>query len=155
MKAISAAGFILAASSCLAAAGAVAGTPSQVGVWKKNAAESLGMADQSGSETVKIRRHDAVLDFTWTGVGNDGKIETFSFKGPVDGKVQALPGDAGLKGAMIPTPDGVIESKLWSKDGSLEDKFCILTTPTRLTCFATVTDSAGKQSLFREVFDKM
>lgn len=154
MKAIKATGFILAAASCLAAAGAVAGTPLQVGVWKKNATESLGMADPGGSETVKIRRHDAVLDYTWTGVGSDGKIETFSFKGPVDGKVQALPGDAGLRGAMIRTPDGVIEGKLWFKDGSIEDKFCILTTPKKLTCFATVTDASGKASLFKEVFDK-
>jgi hypothetical protein len=145
---------ILVAVLCLAA-GATTAKPSQVGTWKKNAAESLGMADPGGSETVVIRRHDTVLDYTWTGTGSDGKTETFSFKGPVDGKEQALPGDAGLRGAMIPTPEGVIEGKLWFKDGSIEDKFCILTTPKRLTCFATFTDSAGKQSLFREVFDKV
>lgn len=56
---------------------------------------------------------------------------------------------------MIATPEGVIESKLWSKDGSLEDKFCILSAPTRLTCFATLTDASGKKSIFKEVFDKV
>jgi hypothetical protein len=129
-------------------------TASQVGIWKKNAAESLNMADPGGSETVEIRRHDNVLDYTWTGTGSDGKTETFSYAGPVDGKAQKLPGDTGLRGAMIPTPDGVIEGKLWFPDGSIEDKYCILTTPRRLTCFATFTDSAGKTSLFKEVFDK-
>ena len=129
-------------------------TASQVGVWKKNAAESLNMADPGGSETVEIRRHDSVLDYTWTGTGSDGKTETFSYAGPVDGKEQKLPGDTGLRGAMIPTPNGVIEGKLWFPDGSIEDKYCILTSPIRLTCFATFTDSAGKTSLFKEVFDK-
>jgi len=112
------------------------------------------MADPGGSEIVVIRRHDSVLDYTWTGAGSDGKTETFSYAGPVDGKEQKLPGDSGLRGAMIPTPDGVIEGKLWFPGGGVEDKYCILTSPKRLTCFATFTDSAGKASLFKEVFDK-
>jgi hypothetical protein len=129
-------------------------TASQVGTWKKNAAESLNMADPVGSETVVIRRHDTVLDYTWTGTDSDGKTETFSYAGPVDGKEQKLPGDTGLRGAMIPTPDGVIEGKLWFPDGGVEDKYCILTTPGKLTCFATFTENSGKTSLFKEVFDK-
>jgi hypothetical protein len=132
----------------------IGATASQVGTWKKNAAESLNMADPGGSETVVIRRHDTELDYTWTGTGSDGKTETFSYAGPVDGKEQKLPGDSGLHGAMIPTPDGVIEGKLWFPDGGVEDKYCILTAPRRLTCFATFTDSAGTASLFKEVFDK-
>ena len=135
-------------------AAGIAATASQVGTWKKNAAESLNMADPGGSETVVIRRHDTVLDYSWTGTGSDGKTETFSYFGPVDGKEQKLPGDNGLRGAMIPTPDGVIEGKLWFPGGGVEDKYCILTNPKRLTCFATFTDSAGKASLFKEVFDK-
>ncbi len=125
-----------------------------IGTWKKNSAESFGMSDPTGSEVVVITRHDAVLAYTWTGTTSDGKTETFSYSGSVDGKVQPLPGNAGLRGAMIPTPSGIIESKLWGPDGSLEDKFCILTEPRRLTCFATVTDGAGKVSLFKEVFDR-
>ena len=152
----------IAGVACLAAltltslwpAEGISATASQVGTWKKNAAESLNMADPGGSETVAIRRHDTVLDYTWTGTGSDGKTETFSYAGPVDGKEQKLPGDSGLRGAMIPTPDGVIEGKLWFPGGGVEDKYCILTSPKRLTCFATFTDSAGKASLFKEVFDK-
>jgi hypothetical protein len=64
----------------------IGATASQVGTWKKNAAESLNMADPGGSETVVIRRHDTVLDYTWTGTGSDEKTETFSYSGPVDGK---------------------------------------------------------------------
>lgn len=132
----------------------IGATASQVGTWKKNAAESLNMANPGGQETVVIRRHDTVLDYTWTGTGSDGKTETFSYSGAVDGKERTLPGDSGLRGAMIPTPDGVIEGKLWFPDGGVEDKYCILTAPKRLTCFATFTDKDGKASLFREVFDK-
>ena len=139
---------------CLWPAMRAKATASQVGTWKKNAAESLNMADPGGSETVVIRRHDTVLDYTWTGTGSDGKTETFSYSGPVDGKEQKLPGDSGLRGAMIPTPDGVIEGKLWFPDSGVEDKYCILTAPKKLTCFATFTDGAGKTSLFKEVFDK-
>ena len=138
----------------LSSAGALAASNPYVGTWTKNVAESIGMSDPSGSETTVIKRHDSVLDYTWTGVGSDGKKETFSYSGAVDGKREALPGGTGLEGAMITTPSGVIEGKLWSKDGSVEDKFCILSAPRRLTCFATLTDGAGKTSLFKEVFDR-
>ena len=152
----------IAGIACMAAliltglwpAAGIGATASQVGTWKKNAAESLNMADPGGSETVVIRRHDTVLDYTWTGTGSDGKTETFSYAGPVDGKEQKLPSDSGLRGAMIPTPDGVIEGKLRFPDGGVEDKYCILTTPKKLTCFATFTENDGKTSLFKEVFDK-
>ena len=152
----------LAGAACITAltlavlwpAEGIGATASQVGTWKKNAAESLNMADPGGSETVVIRRHDTVLDYTWTGTGSEGKTETFSYAGPVDGKEQKLLGDSGLRGAMIPTPDGVIEGKLRFPDGGVEDKYCILTTPKKLTCFATFTENGGKTSLFKEVFDK-
>jgi hypothetical protein len=147
-------GLCAAVLAGLWSAGASAESNPYVGTWKKNAAESAGMADPSGQETTVIRRHDTVLDYTWTGTGYDGKTETFSYSGKVDGKAQALPGDTGLRGAMIPTPSGVIEAKLWGPDGSLEDKFCILSAPRKLTCFATFTDGKGKVSLFKEVFDR-
>jgi len=146
--------FLIAAAFGLSSAGALAADNPYVGTWKKNAAESFGMADPTGQETTVIRRHDTVLDYTWTGTGSDGKTETFSYSGKVDGKEQMLPGDSGLRGAMIATPSGVIEAKLWGPDGSLEDKFCILSAPRKLTCFATFTDGKGKVSLFKEVFDK-
>ena len=136
------------------AAGALAAANPYVGTWKKNAAESFGMADPAGQETTVIRRHDTVLDYSGTGTGPDGKTETFSYAGKVDCKEQALPRDAGLRGAMIATPSDVIEAKLWGPDGSLEDKFCILSAPRKLTCFATFTDGKGKVFLFKEVPDK-
>jgi len=148
----------IAAAACaglLLAAGAQAADTAQLGTWEKNNAESMNMADPNGHETVVIRRHDSVLDYTWTGIASDGAKATFSYAGPVDGKTKLLPGGDGLKGAMIPTPEGVIESKLWSTDGALEDKFCILSAPTRLTCYATVTAADGKKSIFKEVFDKV
>jgi len=151
-------GFHVALSAALVglwAMGASAAPDPYVGSWKKNVAESMGMPDPKGQEITEIRRHDTVLDFTWSGVSSDGRKDTFSYSGPVDGKEKALPGGDGLRGAMIRTPEGVIEGKLWAKDGSSEDKFCILSDPKRLTCFATYTDSAGKVSLFKEVFDKM
>jgi hypothetical protein len=143
-----------AALAGLWAAGALAAANPYVGTWKKNVTESFGMSDPTGQETTVIRRHDMVLDYTWTGTGSDGKTETFSYSGKVDGKEQMLPGDTWLRGAMIATPSGVIEGKLWGPDGSLEDKFCILSAPRRMTCFATFTDGKGKVSLFKEVFDK-
>ena len=127
---------------------------SYLGTWKKNSAESIGMSDPSGSEVVVITRHDSVLAYTWTGTTSDGKTETFSYSGAVDGKIRPLPGNADLRGAMILTPSGIVEGKLWAADGSLEDKFCFLTTPRKMTCFATFTDGAGKVSLFKEVFEK-
>ena len=36
----------------------------------------------------------------------------------------------------------------------LEDKFCLLSAPRVMTCFATATDEAGKVYLFKEVFDQ-
>jgi hypothetical protein len=147
--------FATLAALAICPAGAIAASAPHVGTWKMNPAESLNMADPGGSQTTVIRRHDTVLDYTWTGISADGKTDTFSFSGPVDGKEKLLPGGDGLRGAMVRTPEGVIEGKLKFKDGSSEDKYCILSAPKKLTCFATFIDAAGKQSLYKEVFDKM
>jgi hypothetical protein len=145
----------LSAAACLLAARASAGdAPSQVGLWEHNARESINMPDPDVAETVEIRRYDSVLDYTWTGVAKDGTKSTFSYASPADGEVRELPGFPGLRGSMTRTPSGIIDAKLWFPDGSLEDKFCILSTPTRLTCFATYSDQAGKVSLFKQIFDK-
>ena len=146
---------ILLGIACLLAGNASAeDPPSQVGTWIYNAGESINMPDPGGSETVEIRRNDSVLDYTWTGVSEDGVRSTFSYASPADGKVRALPGTDGLRGSMTRTPSGVIDAKLWFPDGSSEEKFCILSSPTRLTCFATFTNSTGKTSLFKQIFDK-
>lgn len=145
----------LLATACLTAGNAFAGdATSQVGTWVHNARESINMPDPGVSETVEIRRYDSVLDYTWTGISKDGEKSSFSYSSPADGEVRELPGSEGLRGSMTRTPSGVIDAKLWFPDGSSEDKFCILSGPMRLTCFATFVDSAGKTSLFKQIFDK-
>ena len=144
----------LAAAACLLAGAAPAEAPSQVGTWEHNRQESIGMPDPDARETVEIRRYDSVLDYTWTGIDKDGKKSTFSYSSPADGVVRELPGFDGLRGSMTRTPSGVIDAKLWFPDGSWEEKFCILSSATRLTCFATYSDAAGKVSLFKQIFDK-
>ena len=112
------------------------------------------MPDPEARETVVIRRHDSVLDYTWTGIAGDGTKSTFSYASPADGKVRELPGSEGRRGSMTRTPSGVIEAKLWFPDRSWEEKYCLLSSPTRLTCFATYADGAGRRSLFKQIFDK-
>jgi hypothetical protein len=133
---------------------ALADSPAHVGTWTKNLAESINMPDPTYRETVVIRRAGPVLDFTWTGVSADGKKDTFSFTGKVDGKEAPLPGSTPITGKLTQTLDGVTESVLKFQDGSTEDKMCILTSSDRMTCYATVTDAAGKKSIFKEVFDR-
>lgn len=143
------------ATLCVFVGDASAGdAPSQVGTWVHNAQESINMPDPDASETVEIRRYDSVLDYTWTGVSGDGETSTFTYASPADGRVRELPGMQGLRGSMTRTPSGIIDAKLWFPDGSSEEKFCILSSPTRLTCFATFADSAGRTSLFKQVFDR-
>ena len=139
----------------LVAGAASAGDPtSPVGTWVHNAKESINMPDPDTAQTVEIRRYDTLLDYTWTGVSGSGEKSTFSYSMVADGTERALPGSEGLRGSMTRTPSGVIDAKLFFPDGSSEDKFCILSSPTRLTCFATFIDSAGKTSLFKQIFDK-
>jgi hypothetical protein len=128
--------------------------PDYVGTWVMNASESVGLTHPERAEVVVLRRQDSVLDYTWTGTPPDGEVQTFSYSGPVDGKEHQLPGNTGLRGAFIPTPSGIVESKLWLGDVLLEDKFCLMSAPRKMTCFATAIDEAGKTYLFKEVFDK-
>jgi len=128
--------------------------PDYVGTWVMNPAESIGLSQPDRKEVFVLRRQDAVLDYTWTGTPPGGETQTFSYSGPVDGNEHPLPGNTGLRGAFIATPSGIVESKLWLGDVLLEDKFCLMSAPRKLTCFATATDEAGKVYLFKEVFDK-
>lgn len=130
---------------------------SSVGTWVRNDQLSFNLPHPVASETVFIRRADTITDYSWTGIDADGHKYSFTFKGPVDGTLIPMTGDfAGTKVATVPTLiDGVAEGKIISKDGSSESKYCIRTSMTRLTCYATYIDAAGKQSLFREIFDKV
>src|SRR5258706_12068866 len=128
--------------------------PDYRGTWVMNPAESVGSSQPDRAEVVVLRRQDKVLDYTWTGTPLNSEVQTFSYSGPVDGVEHQLPGNTGLRGAFIPTPSGIVESKLWLGDVLLEDKFCLMSAPRKMTCFATATDEAGKTYLFKEVFDK-
>lgn len=130
-------------------------TPSSVGTWVRNDRESFNLPNPVKNESVVIRRDDSILDYTWIGEDADGKKMSFTFKGAVDGKPQAATGDfEGMRVATVPTLTAVHEGKIWNKDGSSESKYCVPVNPTRLVCYATYIDSKGKESLFREVFDK-
>ncbi|MBS0578550.1 MAG: hypothetical protein JSR36_04735 [Proteobacteria bacterium] len=126
-----------------------------VGQWKKNLAESINMPDPSYQETVLVRRSDSILDFTWTGVAANGKTDSFSYSGKVDGKERELPGEMSIYGTMTATADGITRSVLKYPDGSTEDKMCVLVTQDKMTCYATLTSAAGKPTLFKEVFDRV
>jgi len=140
--------------ACLWNAVAFAEAPSQVGIWVHNKRESINMPDPDEDQTVEIRSYDPVLDYTWTGVTADGETSTFSYAMRADGKRRALPGGEGLEGSMTKTPSGVVEAKLFFPDGASEEKYCMLTTATRLTCFATYVDAKGEVSLFKQIFDR-
>ena len=129
-------------------------TPDYVGTWVMNPGESIGLLHPDRAELVVLQRQDTVLDYTWTGTPPKGEVQTFSYSGPVDGVIHTLPGNTGLRGAFIPTPSGIVESKLWLGEVLLEDKFCLMSAPRKMTCFATATDEAGKAYLFKEVFDQ-
>ena len=131
-----------------------ADTGLHVGEWKKNLAESVNMPDPGYQETVLVRRADSILDFTWTGVSADGKTDTFSYSGKVDGKEKKLPGKMGIYATMTATADGITRSILKFSDGSSEDKMCVLVTRAKMICYATLTN-AGKETLYKEVFDKV
>lgn len=125
----------------------------QVGQWKKNLVESINMPEPDYQEAFLIRRADSVLDFTWTGVATDGTKSTFSCAGKVDGKAGQWPGGMGIIATMMLTADGTTRSMLKYQDGSIEDRMCILITCDSMTCYATLTSSSGKTSIFKEVFD--
>lgn len=152
MKAIT---HVLPALLCAGSVAAATAPGAQVGLWKKNLAESINMPEAGYQETVLIRRSDSILDFTWNGVAADGTKSTFSYTGKVDGKARELPGGMGIVGTMILTPEGVTRSLLKYPDGSLEDKMCVLVVRDKMICYATLTDASGKPSIFKEVFDRL
>jgi hypothetical protein len=129
----------------------------QIGTWKLNLKESRGpdgLPYKSGF-TVVIRSGYPIQDYTYIGdaVG-DEKPFTFSFKGVPDGVVHPN-GTDGHTYSMELLPNGIVDAKLWSPDGELENKFCIpYASMVKIICLATITDKDGKRTMFTNILDK-
>jgi len=124
---------------------------SSVGTWVRNDELSFNLPHPVAKETVVIRRrYDPRLHVD----RRRRPRHTMSLPSrPNRRQVPRHDGDfAGLKVASQPDHDQ------WSNRRKIVSRtvhrieICIRTTPKRLTCYATYTDSAGKQSLFREIF---
>lgn len=129
-----------------------------VGTWKLNIEESRdaqGLPYKSGF-TVIIRSYSPVLDYTYIGDARPNQQpHVFSFKAIADGKVRPN-GDDGSTYSMERLPQGITDAKLWSTDGVLENKFCILyVSLTKQICLTTLTTKDGKRTMFTNVLDKV
>ena len=143
----------------VAALGASAANAEQnpsIGTWKLNVAESIAPQGTTFQPYTVIVRSDAPnLDYTYYNTNEKGEKVEFSYKGPADGKVRDIPGIPGMTGSMTRLPSGIVDAKLWSADGTYENKFCIMgVTLRKQTCMATVTSPHGHVVFFKQVIDK-
>lgn len=129
----------------------------QIGTWKLNLAESR---DENGQPykhgfKVLIRSGYPIQDYTYIGEAENGeKPYVFSFKAAPDGKVR--PNEAGGSYSMELLPNGIVDAKLWSPDGVLENKFCIpYASMRKIICLATLTTKDGKRTMFTNILDKV
>ena len=131
-----------------------------LGTWHLNLEESI---PPQGVEfdpfVVVVSRADSVLDFAFTTTAPDGSEHTFGFGGPADGVVRELPASgsrSGMKGAMIRLPSGSYESRLWTRSGRYENKFCqVVAGGQRQVCMATLTYPDGSVTFFKQVLDRV
>lgn len=149
-----AASAILMTTPAVALAAPAGKAVSSVGTWKLNLAESIApQGSPFHPYTVEVRRSDEVLDFTYHGETAKGEPFDFTYAGKADGVVRDLGG--GLKGSMIRLPSGNYEARLWSPDGSYENKFCQLGADgNKNICLATVTAPNGNVVFFKQVSDR-
>ena len=130
------------------------------GTWRLNLEESIAPQGRTFNPyVVTMTQRESLLKFAYTATGPDGKKHTFSYDSKADGVVRELPGSgdtAGMKGAMILLPSGLIESRLWAKDGSYENKICIpLAGEQQMACLATITYPDGHTTFFKQVLDRV
>jgi len=128
-----------------------------IGTWKLNLEESIPpQGKKFHPYTVVIKEGSpSLVDFTYTNIDDNGNKVEFNYKAPPDGQVRDIPGIPGLKGSMTLLPSGIMDAKLWSPDGTYENKFCILgITLRKQTCLATVTSPQGDVVFFKQVIDK-
>jgi len=152
-----AASLALAALTIVSAtAGAKEGADPNIGTWKLNLEESIAPQGQTFRQyTVVIKSASPAVDWTYYNTDEKGQPYQFSYKGVADGVVRDLPGVPGLKGSMTLLPSGIVDAKLWSADGTYENKFCIMgVTLRKQTCLATVTSPHGSVVFFKQVIDK-
>ena len=96
-----------------------------------------------------------MLDDTYYNTDDKGQKVEFSYKAPADGKVREIAGIPGMTGSMTLLPSGIVDAKLWSADGTYENKFCIMgVTLSKQICMATVTSPNGNVVFFKQVIDK-
>lgn len=145
----------VALSSSAVAVAQSAKDPS-IGTWKLNLEESIApQGIKFRQYTVVIRSASPEVDWTYSNTDEQGRAFSFTYKGKADGVVRELPGVPGLKGSMTLLPSGIVDAKLWSADGSYENKFCIMgTTLRKQTCLATITSPGGEVVFFKQVIDK-
>ena len=130
------------------------------GTWRLNLEESIAPQGRVFNPyVVTLTRRDELLTFAYTATGPNGEKHTFGYDSKADGVVRELPGSgdtAGMKGAMILLPSGLIESRLWAKDGSYENKICIpLAGEQQMACLATITYPDGHTTFFKQVLDRV
>lgn len=137
-------------------AGAKESANASIGTWKLNLEESIAPQGQTFRQyTVVIRSASPDVDWTYYNTDEKGNPYQFSYKGVADGVVRDLPGVPGLKGSMTLLPSGIVDAKLWSADGTYENKFCIMgVTLRKQTCLATITSPHGDVVFFKQVIDK-
>jgi hypothetical protein len=127
-----------------------------IGTWKLNLEESIApQGIKFRQYTVVIRSASPDVDWTYSNTDAEGRPYSFTFKGKADGVVRDLPGVPGLKGSMTLLPSGIVDAKLWSADGSFENKFCIMgVTLRKQTCMALIKSAGGEVVFFKQVIDK-
>ena len=131
-----------------------------LGTWRLNLEESI---PPQGVEfdpfVVVVSRADSVIEFAFTATAPDGSEHTFGFGGPADGVVRELPASgsrAGMKGAMIRLPSGSYESRLWTRSGRYENKFCqVVAGGQRQVCLATLAYPDRSVTFFKQVLDRV
>lgn len=129
----------------------------QRGTWKLNMEESRdehGLPYKEGFKVI-IRSGYPVQDYTYIGEAPAGeKPYVFSFKAAPDGIVRS--NEAGGTYSMEMLPNGIVDAKLWSTDGTYENKFCIpYTNMRKIICLATLTTKDGKRTMFTNILDKV
>jgi hypothetical protein len=127
------------------------------GTWELNLAESVPpQGTVFRPFNVTIYQAGAMLAFTQTEIGPDGKTRSFSHQTPTDGVERPVPEFPGAKMTMTRLPSGVIDAKLRFPNGALQNKVCLLQPDlNKQVCFATITSATGEVKFFKHVLNRI